>query len=397
MSTKKPMTPRECYKRIALFQKADYIPNFEGGIAPVTVAKWKREGLPEDVTDVRAFFGIDQLEIHRGISYNPLPGHPRHFTDLPQTEDWNQGIDTWGRHGRWHKKKDVEENWADAAFEVVQGALEDPADWEILKDMFKPDIEERYGDHRKKNPWPEFVKRTKDHEHVLVLEAPSMVGSIKEFLGFENYCLKLCTNPDMIEEIMEKRTVLAMEILDRALEEVDFDFMWFWEDIGYRNGPILSPEIFERLASPRYKRLADWYRSRGGEIVAVDSDGDVNKLIPGWIKGGINHIWPLEVFAGMDVVGLRKEYGQDFSMRGGFDKFVIQQGKDAIDRELDRIYPVVQDGGYIPGCDHQLPHAPFENYCYYQEQKHKMLGTRPTYNREEAPSPAWDPAMAAGR
>lgn len=77
----------------------------------------------------------------------------------------------------------------------------------------------------------------------------------------------------------------------------------------------------------------------------------------------------------MDVVAVRKEYGQAFSMRGGVDKFCVSKGKEAIDRELERIFPVVQDGGFIPHLDHQLPDCTFEDYCYYIERKKLMLAS----------------------
>ena len=50
-----------------------------------------------------------------------------------------------------------------------------------------------------------------------------------------------------------------------------------------------------------------------------------------------------------------------------------QQRRQAIDRELDRVFPVVQDGGYLPHLDHQNDNMSFENYCYYMEKKRKML------------------------
>ena len=202
-----------------------------------------------------------------------------------------------------------------------------------------------------------------------------MVGSLSLEMGFENYCMKVCEDLPMVEELMEKRTELACQILGKALDQAEFDFLWFWEDMAFRNGPMISPALFEQIAKPRYRRIADWYRAQGGEIVAVDSDGDVRELIPVWIEAGINHIWPLEPFAGMDVVALREQYGHAFSMRGGIDKFCVAKGKEAIDRELDRVWPVVQDGGYIPHLDHMLPHASFEDYCYYMERKKQMLTT----------------------
>jgi hypothetical protein len=37
-----------------------------------------------------------------------------------------------------------------------------------------------------------------------------------------------------------------------------------------------------------------------------------------------------------------------------------------VDREFERLLPVVRQGGYIPGADHQVPPSTsLENYRYY--------------------------------
>jgi hypothetical protein len=57
-------------------------------------------------------------------------------------------------------------------------------------------------------------------------------------------------------------------------------------------------------------------------------------------------------------------------MSGGFDKRIMAAGKDAIDREIDRIMPVMKErGGYIPTCDHGVPEeVSFENYLHYRKR-----------------------------
>jgi hypothetical protein len=367
------MTPRECYRRIALFEHAEYIPNFEGGVMPRTIAEWHSQGYPADA-DFARFFGLDTLEDMRYIDYGPIPGVDNQTRWPGVLRPDGKTLfrrDAWGGE---HEGVDDGE-YAEGAFRVLRPGIRDRADWDRLKRQLGPHPR-RYPDHWDEDNWEQKKRRWKGREHLLVLWAPSMVGEVKDIMGFENYCIHLMSDPALVEEIMEARTELALRILGRAIDEVDFDMLFFWEDIAFHNGPILPPDVFERLATPRYKRLADFYRSRGGRIVAVDSDGDINLLIPGWLKGGINHIWPLEAFSGVDVVALRRQYGQAFSMRGGIDKFVVTRGRDAIDRELDRVCPVVQDGGYIPHLDHQIDNVPFDDYCYYMEKKKQMLGHR---------------------
>ena len=45
---------------------------------------------------------------------------------------------------------------------------------------------------------------------------------------------------------------------------------------------------------------------------------------------------------------------------------MIEEGPAAIDAEFERILPVVRQGGYIVGADHQVtPDTSLENYRYY--------------------------------
>ena len=365
------MTQRECFRRICRFEKPQRIPNYEMGFMPVTLARWRKEGLPEG-TDLSRLFAFDHIEDMMFISFDPIPGMPNqtHWQGVLSADGKRRIVrDAWGRE----TEQVCEEGYALSAHSMTKPGVSSRQEWEQIKGHFRADEPRRYPDHWDVDNWQQKVARWKDRDHVLALRGPSMVGQIKEMMGFENYALMLYDDLPLLEEIMETQTRLAEQILPRAFREADFDCLHFWEDIAYRGGPILPPAIFEKIATPRYKRLADLFRGFGGEVVSVDSDGDIRQLIPGWLKGGVNHLWPLEPFAGMDVVALRKEYGQAFSMRGGIDKFCISHGKEAIDRELDRVFPIVQQGGYIPHLDHQNDNMSFENYSYYMEKKQLLL------------------------
>jgi len=89
----------------------------------------------------------------------------------------------------------------------------------------------------------------------------------------------------------------------------------------------------------------------------------------------------MEVQAGMDVVALRKQYGKAFSMRGGINKFILFGTKDDIRKELERVAPVAEEGGFMPMIDHSVPTGvTFENFCIYMELKKEILGVCPGRN-----------------
>jgi uroporphyrinogen decarboxylase len=302
--------------------------------------------------------------------------------------------DCWGAE---NERPKASQGQATGAYHLAKGALETPEEWLKLKSHFDPEEPLRYPSHWDGSrpalylPWPtqgpqpydriypksweERVAEWKARESILTVEGPSMFGQIKEEMGFEAYCMAICDRRDMIEDVMETRTRLAETVLDRIYDQTQFDVLHFWEDIAYNSGPLLGPDVIRDLGAARYKRLVDAFRSRGGKVVTLDSDGNIWSLIPVWLEAGVNCLWPMEVNAGMDVAEVRRQYGKDLAMMGGINKYALMKDKDAIDRELDRVAPVVQGGGYIPMLDHGVPPGiPFENYCYYMERKRELLG-----------------------
>ena len=84
-------------------------------------------------------------------------------------------------------------------------------------------------------------------------------------------------------------------------------------------------------------------------------------------------IWR-EVQCRLDIIESRREYGRELRIWSGVDKHAIAAGPQAIDRELERVRPLIEDGGYIPGPDHGLPpDVSFANYCYYMEKLREIL------------------------
>jgi hypothetical protein len=89
-------------------------------------------------------------------------------------------------------------------------------------------------------------------------------------------------------------------------------------------------------------------------------------------EGGIDGLLPFEVASGSDVVRLGEEY-PDLIIAGGIDKRVIAKGKDAIDREIDRLRPLFKRGGYFPTMDHHVPpEVSWADFQYYLERVRKV-------------------------
>jgi len=138
------------------------------------------------------------------------------------------------------------------------------------------------------------------------------------------------------------------------------------------------------VMGPQYKRITDLLREYGCDVVVLDCDGKVDALLPIWMANGVNVAFPLEIGTWeADPIVYRKRFGQELLIMGGFDKHVLARGKDEILREIERLAPLTEEGGFIPFCDHRVPaDVSLENYLYYLEQAKaiwgKGSGVRPT-------------------
>ena len=87
-------------------------------------------------------------------------------------------------------------------------------------------------------------------------------------------------------------------------------------------------------------------------------------------------MFPVEVGTwGADPIQLRKQFGKDLLMLGGFDKRILMQENADIEAEVRRLAPLVEEGGYIGFCDHRVPpDVTLENYLFYLETVRQIWG-----------------------
>jgi uroporphyrinogen decarboxylase len=202
-------------------------------------------------------------------------------------------------------------------------------------------------------------------------------GHPRNLLGVEELSTAYYDQPALIHEIMEHWTEFYIRLSTRVWRGIQFDFVLFWEDMAYKNGPLISPRLFKEFMLPYYRRLIAHLRGLGCEIIIVDSDGDVSLLAPLFLSAGVNVLLPFEVQAGMDIREFRKQYGQNLAMIGGLDKRALPLGLAAVEAELrERMLPVLAGGGYVPALDHTVPpNVSMEQFEVYLECARRLGDT----------------------
>lgn len=209
------------------------------------------------------------------------------------------------------------------------------------------------------------------------LSCGSLYGNIRNMLGVEDLAYLAADDEELYEEIIHTVGELCLKVAGRMLAlGLTFDFGHFWEDICFKSGPLVRPSVFRELVGPWYKKITSLLKAHGVDIVSVDCDGKIDELVPVWLENGVNTMFPIEVgtwHASFD--NWRRIYGRDLRGVGGMDKRVFAQDYTAVDREIERLKPIVDMGGYIPCPDHRIPpDAKWENVQYYCERFRKTFG-----------------------
>jgi hypothetical protein len=210
--------------------------------------------------------------------------------------------------------------------------------------------------------------RNAKREKPVSLNGGSLYGRLRDWMGVENVSMVIYDDPAWFEEMVETLADCIIGTLTRALETGGvFDGCGMWEDMCYNRGPLLSPEHFKHFLVPHYRRITSLLHRHGVDVVWVDCDGKIDALVPLWLEAGVNCMFPIEVGTwGADPVKLRREFGKELLMMGGFDKHILMESKSAIEREVHRLSPLVEEGGFIGFPDHRVPpDVPLENYLHY--------------------------------
>jgi hypothetical protein len=355
------MNERERFCAALLFNKPDRVPLAPGSPRESTLAAWHRQGLPEDVA------WHEYLMEVLGIPYEP-PARPR--VDLGV--DFKM-IPTFEEKVLEHRDDHyIVQDWMGAITEIS-----DRYDYTYIR-VAKDFVTRKW--HRfpvqTRRDWEERIKWRYDSRHperfpvdfearcvvlrgrdcALRLTVNGPFWQLREWCGLENLCMLMVDDPGFVQEMVDFWADFVLQTLEPILARVTPDFVQVGEDMAYKMHSMISPAMARRFLQPVWKRWVDAIKASGCPIVSMDSDGYMAELMPLWIEAGFNCCFPIEVAAGNDIVAYRREYGKRMAYLGGLDKRALAAGGETMRAEILRVVPsLLEEGGFIPGCDHGVP------------------------------------------
>ncbi len=195
--------------------------------------------------------------------------------------------------------------------------------------------------------------------------------------GHEYMLMGMALDADWVKDMVNtyaSLTIALQEIL--FAEEGNPDGIWYYEDMGYKQHPFMSPRMYSEIIQPGHAHTIAWAKSRNLPVI-MHSCGYVEPLVPGMLEAGIDCLQVIEVKAGMNLLRLYQNFGDRLSFMGGIDVRVLYNNdRSEIDAELQKKIPVVKGRyGYVLHSDHSIPwNVEHDTYQYFM-QKGIELGT----------------------
>ncbi|MHB1155781.1 MAG: uroporphyrinogen decarboxylase/cobalamine-independent methonine synthase family protein [Phycisphaerales bacterium] len=372
------MNDRERWVSVLLFEEVDRIPFEPGYGRESTLRRWHQEGLPPDVADYHAWIrkmlhipsGSEQASVCPGVDFTMIPRFEEMVIERRPAPAGSQGpgsliVRDWkGNICEISDAYDVTYLQSPRDFVTrswLKCPVESRTDWADMKRRYIPDDPRRFpADYSERCP------RLRDRDYPSSLTVNGPFWQLREWMGFENLCMAMLDDEPFVREMIEFWDHYIGSFLRRVFQDYVPDLLIISEDMAYKEKPMIGPDMARKLLLPTWTRWTTLAHDAGVKVVDMDSDGHVGMLIPLWIEAGINSNSPLEVAAGNDLPALRRRFGRNMAYRGGVDKRCMAAGGEILRREITRLRPVIDSGGYIPGCDHGVPHdVSWQNYLDY--------------------------------
>ncbi|MGI6007479.1 MAG: uroporphyrinogen decarboxylase family protein [Ruminococcus sp.] len=356
----------------------------------LTVADWEKEGLvtdfnqklrvpvvPTEVGYIRKDRPVEWVDhyymtmladpifdLEKELGYDPVLRMAFRIPFLSYDEEVledndeftvKRDIDGWVR--KYYKGREL--------FTAVQPVVQDEESWERHKAHTLEAYRKYCTDEAMHAAYDKYHEISESGAYPIRFRLMGFFWIIRDLMDNEPMLYAWYDYPEMIEDIHRFQLDIYKEQMDKILKIVKPEVLFFEEDLSGKNGPMISPDTFDEFLRPCYEEIIPFLKERGVQNIFVDTDGDFTRLIPNFTSAGVDGFLPVDVNAGVDIVDVRRRF-PDVKFIGGFNKLEILKGYEAIDREFERLKPVIRQGGYLCGIDHQAaPGTPYEYYKYY--------------------------------
>jgi uroporphyrinogen decarboxylase len=322
-----------------------------------TLTDWQSKGHIREDENLVNHFGFDlqcswAFDLMADLDFEPVV--------VEETEETVLSRDGNGALLRRHKTHDTTP-------EHVDFTVRSRAEWEdLIKPLLTPDRRRiNYEDYRKAKA------EAAENNRFFFWSGVNVFELMHPVCGHQYMLMGMAMDPDWVKDMVKTYAELTIALQEMLFEEEGWpDGIWYYEDMGFKERPFCSPEMYREIIQPGHTQTIALAKSRNVPVV-MHSCGYVEPLLPGMVEAGIDCLQVIEVKAGMDLLKLHRVFGERLSFMGGIDvRELYTNDQRRIDAELRAKIPTVKQGfGYVLHSDHSIPNqVTYDSYRYFVER-----------------------------
>lgn len=355
------LTGKERISRQLKHQSVDRIGAFESFWFQ-TQRKWAAQGKITEGESMSRHFGLD---LAHNWTFNLKLDPEKADVILAENDETVTLLDGNGATLRQHKKHA-------STPEHVDYSVKEQKDWEAVKEQLQPTKNRIFFESYKAEK-----KRCEEDSRFFCWAGVNVFESMHPVCGHEYMLMGMALEPEWVADMANTYADLHINLMEILISEAGKpDGMYFFEDMGFKERPFMSPDMYRELIMPAHKKTIDFAHSHDIPVI-MHSCGFIEPLLPYMVEAGIDCLQAMEIKAGMDLIRIHKNFGDKIALMGGLDaRLVGNNDLPGIKKELEAKISAVKDNyGFILHTDHSIPEsAEYESYKYFLETG-RRLGT----------------------
>ncbi len=212
--------------------------------------------------------------------------------------------------------------------------------------------------------WAPFVEEAnqvdRDEYFVTATVFPGLFEQTHYLMEIQNCLINFYEEPECMHELIDYLTDWELAYAKELCDHFHPDALFHHDDWGSQTSTFLSPEMFQEFYYPAYKKVYNYYKERGVQVIVHHSDSYAATLVPMMIDMGID-IWQ-GVMTSNNIPELIQKYGGQITFMGGIDSATVDfpgWTKEDVERETAKACKECGTKFFIPCTSQGGPMSTF--------------------------------------
>lgn len=221
-----------------------------------------------------------------------------------------------------------------------------------------------------------FCDRHKDKAIRIGWPGPYQV--FLELFPAEEFYMLMADEPDLVKAMLNRFSEFYLEMYERMFIAADgqIDMLRTADDYGTQISLLFSPTMWDEYFAENTKKVVQ-LAHKYNAFFLQHSCGAVREIIPNLIRCGVDILEPIQKVRGMEVDGLKRDFGDKLTFQGGVDtQYLLPHGTpEEVKKETEYIIETMNvNGGYIlaPSQDFEGD-VPIENILALYDARKKFI------------------------